>query len=255
MKRNKEKVPEFDEIIFENRNKIYGAYDLRKRYKSTASISILGGVTFSVILLITLSFKTEESPALTGPANVLIVLAKPVNQVIVPPPLPKPPSELMRSINNLPPKVVTDSLEATPFIPITDVINATIKDGNVIDSVVYTEPVTPEIPAEEKIFVAVEEMPEYPGGNSALFKYISENLIYPPDAQINNIQGRVILKFVVNRNGSVDRIEIIRSIDSLLDNEAIRVVKTLPKFRPGKQGGVPVPVWFLLPVLFKIENN
>jgi len=161
----------------------------------------------------------------------------------------------MRSINNLPPKVVTDSLEATPFIPITDVINATIKDGNVIDSVVYTDPVTPEIPAEEKIFVAVEEMPEYPGGNPALFKYISENLIYPPDAQINNIQGRVILKFVVNRNGSVDRIEIIRSIDSLLDNEAIRVVKTLPKFRPGKQGGVPVPVWFSLPVLFKIENN
>ncbi len=255
MKRNKEKVPEFDEIIFENRNKIYGAYDLRKRYKSAASISILGGIAFSVILLITLSFKTEEGTALAGPTNVLIILAKPVDQTVVPPPVPKPPSELIRSINNLPPKVVTDSMETTPFISITDLINATIKDGNVTDSVVYTEPVTPEIPAEDKVFVGVEEKPEYPGGNPALFKYISENLIYPPDAQKNNIQGRVILKFVVNRNGSVDRIEIIRSIDSLLDNEAIRVVKTLPKFRPGKQGGVPVPVWFSLPVLFKIENN
>jgi protein TonB len=146
-------------------------------------------------------------------------------------------------------------METIPFSPITDVVNATIRNGNVIDSAVYTEPVTPEIPVEEKVFVSVEEMPEYPGGNQALLKYISENLIYPQDAQINNIQGRVILKFVVNRNGSVDRIEIIRSIDSLLDNEAIRVVKTLPKFKPGKQGGMPVPVWFSLPVLFKIDDN
>lgn len=256
MKRNKEKVPEFDEIIFENRNKTYGAYDLRKRYKSAASLSILGGIAFSVILLTTLCFKTEEGTASSGPNDdVIYDLSNPVDQTIVPPPLSKPPSELIKSINNLPPKVVIDSLEATPFIPITDVINATIKDSNVTDSVVYTEPVTPEIPAEDKVFVVVEEKPEFPGGNPALFKFISENLIYPPDAQNNNIQGRVILKFVVNRNGSVDRIEIIRSIDSLLDNEAIRVVKTLPKFRPGKQGGVPVPVWFSLPVLFKIENN
>ena len=255
MKRNKEKVPEFDEIIFENRNKNYGAYDLRKKYKSAATISILGGVSFSVILLITLSFKTEEGTALTGPTNVLIELTRPVEQVIVPPPMPKIPSELIRSINNLPPKVVSDSMETTPFIPITDVVNATIKNGNVTDSAIYTEPVAPEIPVEEKVFVSVEEMPEYPGGNQALLKYISENLIYPPDAQINNIQGRVTLKFVVNRNGSVDRIEIIGSIDSLLDNEAIRVVKTLPKFKPGKQGGVPVPVWFSLPVLFKINDN
>ncbi len=255
MKRNKEKVPEFDEIIFENRNKNYGAYDLRKKYKSAASISILGGVTFSVILLIALSLKTEEGTALNGPISVLIELAKPVDQVIVPPPMPKLPSELITSINNLPPKVVSDSTETTPFIPIADVVNATIKNGNVTDSVVYTEPVTPEIPAEEKVFIAVDEMPEYPGGNQALLKYISENLIYPQDAQRNNIQGRVTLKFVVNRNGSVDRIEIIGSIDSLLDNEAIRVVRTLPKFKPGKQGGVPVPVWFSLPVLFKINEN
>ena len=98
-------------------------------------------------------------------------------------------------------------------------------------------------------------MPEFPGGDMALLKYIHENLIYPSDAQINNVQGRVVLKFVVNGDGSVDRIEVIRSVDPLLDNEAIRVIGRLPKFKPGKQGGVPVPVWFTIPVTFRIENN
>ena len=106
-----------------------------------------------------------------------------------------------------------------------------------------------------KVFISVEEKPEYPGGDAALFRFISENLNYPSEAERNNVQGRVILQFVVNPDGSVGKIEILRSIDPLLDNEAIRVVKILPKFKPGKQGGVPVKVWFSLPVLFKIEKN
>jgi periplasmic protein TonB len=256
MKRNTEKVPEFDEIIFENRNKTYGAYDLRKHYKSAANISILSTVAFSAILITALSFSPEKHSASSVlRENVIYDLSKPVDQVRVPPPELKPPPEIIKSINNLQPRVVTDSLEATSFIPITDEINATIKDGEVTDKVVYTEPVAPEIPIENKVFIVVEENPEFPGGNAALFKFISENLVYPRDAQDNNIQGRVILKFVVNPDGSVDRIEVLRGVDPLLDNEAIRVVKTLPKFRPGKQGGVPVHVWFTLPVLFKIETN
>jgi len=254
MKRNNEKVPEFDEIIFENRNKNYGAYNLRKRYKSTASLSILGGIAFSTILITALSFTTKEGTVLKLPVGVIIELTKPVDQVIVPPEL-KPSPELEKIIKNLQPEVVTDSLEVTPFIPITDEINATVKDRKVTDSVVYNDPVTPEIPVETKVFIVVEEPPEYPGGNAALYKFISENLIYPSEAQDNNIKGRVILKFVVNPDGTADRIEVLGSIDPLLDNEAIRVVKILPKFRPGKQGGVPVPVWFILPVLFNIENN
>jgi protein TonB len=255
MKRNNEKVPEFDEIIFENRNKTYGAYDLRKRYKSAASLSILCGIFISAILTIALSFKTEEGSALPGPSGFIIELSKPVDQIVVPPALAKPPAELIKSIQNLQPKVVEDSMETTPFIPITDLVNATIKNGNVNDTTAYIEPVVPEIPVENKIFVVVEENPEYPGGKPALYKFISENLVYPSEAQKNNIQGRVILKFVVNPNGSVDRIEILGSIDPLLDNEAIRVVKIMPKFKPGKQGGVPVPVWYILPISFRIENN
>jgi protein TonB len=255
MKRNYKKVPEFDEIIFENRNKKYGAYDLRKRYKSTASLSILGGITLSALLITVLSLKTEDGTASSGPRDVIITLSKPVDNSIVRPSDVKPPVELIKAIKNLQPEVVTDSLEATPFIPITDVLIATIKDGKVTDSVADKDPVTSEIPVEDKVFIVVEEKPEYPGGEAALFKFISENLVYPTEAQNNNIQGRVILKFVVNPDGSAERIEVLRGIDPLLDNEAIRVVKTLPRFKPGKQGGVPVKVWFMLPVLYKIENN
>jgi len=106
---------------------------------------------------------------------------------------------------------------------------------------------------EPRIFV--EEMPEFPGGNSALLRFVSDALKYPDEAIINNIQGRVTIKFAVNINGSVDRIEVIRGIDPLLDNEALRIISTLPHFKPGKQNGVPVPVWFTIPVVFKIKNN
>lgn len=257
MKRKIEKVPEFDEIIFENRNKTYGAYNLRKHYKSAASISILSVIAFSTILFTALSFTTEKGTTSYIPKNNMVLfLPEPDDHVTVKPPEVKAPPELIKAIKNLQPKIVTDSLEATPFIPITDVLNEATRNGNVTDSaVLYKEPVMPEIPVEDKIFIVVEEKPEYPGGETALFRFIGENLKYPSEAEKNNIQGRVILKFVVNPDGTVGKIEVLRSIDPLLDNEAIRVVKTLPKFRPGKQGGVPVKVWFMLPVLFMIENN
>ena len=105
-----------------------------------------------------------------------------------------------------------------------EIIN-TVQNGNVSDTVTYTEPTDPVLPAEIKPFVFVEEMPEFPGGTDALLKFVGENLRYPEEAQNNNIQGRVILKFVVNPDGSVDRIEILKGVDQLLDDEAIRVVQ------------------------------
>lgn len=255
MKRNNNKVPGFDEIIFENRNKTYGAYDLRKRYKSAASVSILAMITVSAVLISTLSFTPGDTPTKVSPQVSVIELSRPPEQVIVPPPETKPPANLIKSFRNIQPQVVTDSMVTNLDIPITDLINANITNGNLTDTAVYTEPIAPEITVEKKIFTVVEEDPEYPGGYPALFKYIGENLSYPREAERNNIQGKVILKFVVNPDGSVGTIEILKGIDPLLENEAVRVVKTLPKFKPGKQGGVPVHVWFMLPVLFKIENN
>jgi protein TonB len=258
MKRKNEKVPEFDEIIFENRNKTYGAYNLRKRYKSATCLSILTVIAFTTILFAILSFTSErETNTIKATYDPVFKFSEPVDQIVVPPPLVKPPAELLRSIRNLQPIVVSDSNEVTTDIPITDELIANTTNGNVTDtvSVIAKDPVTPEIPFEEPIFIVVQEKPEFPGGDQALYKFIGENLNYPDEAEKNNIQGRVILQFVVNPDGSTDRIVVLRSIDPLLDNEAIRVVKTMPKFKPGKQGGVPVKVWFVLPVLFRIEGN
>jgi periplasmic protein TonB len=255
MKRKNEKFPEFDEIIFANRNKSYGAYDLRKRYKSAANISILGSIAFCSTLLTVISFTTEEGTASSGPKSVIIEISNPIIPDIVQTPELKPPPELIKALKNLQPVITSDTSQITSEIPITDEILDKIRDGNVNDTVVFEEPTDQILPPETKPFIYVEEMPQYPGGDMALMKFISENISYPAEAQNNNIQGRVILKFVVNIDGSVDRIEVLRSVDPSLDNEAVRVIQSLPKFKPGRQGGVPVPVWFSLPVIFRIENN
>ncbi len=116
--------------------------------------------------------------------------------------------------------------------------------GREIDPVVVPDP-------GPRIFV--EEMPEFPGVDAELLRFVSANLKYPDEAVNNNIQGRVTIKFVVNVNGSADRIEVIGPVDPLLDNEAIRIVNLLPRFKPGKQNGVAVPVWFTIPVVFRIK--
>jgi len=255
MKRKNEKVPGFDEIIFENRNKNYGAYDLRKNYKSATSYSILGAIALGVLIMAGISLTTEKGTASTGPNMVIIEIADPVIPEKVRSPEIKPPAELVKTINNIQPVVITDTLMTTSYLPITEDIIDLTEDRNISDTITYTDLPDPVISDEPAPRIFVEEMPEYPGGNFALLKFISENIDYPSEAIVNNIQGRVILKFVVNTDGSVDRIEVIRSIDPLLDTEAIRVVGNLQRFKPGKQAGVPVPVWFSLPVLFKLNNN
>lgn len=255
MKRNENEVPGFDEIVFENRNRLYGAYDLRKRYNSAAGISILGSVTICTLLLISLSFSSGDGIVKADPTNVIIILKDPLLTEPVTPPAPKPPDEILNAVRNLKPEVTDDTLSITQLPPITDILINTSVNGSINDTLVYIEPANTEIPEKNEPRVFVEEMPEYPGGISELMKFVAENLDYPPEAVAANIQGRVVLKFVVNTDGSADRIEVLRSVDPLLDNEAIRVVKSLPHFRPGKQGGVPVPVWFTIPVFFRLENN
>jgi protein TonB len=255
MKRNNEKIPEFDEIIFENRNKNYGAYDLRKRYKSTASFSILCASALGAVLIAILSFKPDKSTIKLKPPDAIYKFTKPVDQVVVPPPELKPPDAITKTIANLKPEVTDDTSKITRYIPTAEEIQKTVQNGNVTDTMRYTEITEPVIPPDPEPVIWVQEMPEYPGGPAALLKYIAENIIYPPDAQNINIQGKVILKFVVKADGSVDRVEVLRGVDPSLDNEAIRVVRTLPRFKPGRQSGIAVPVWFTLPVTFKIENN
>ena len=102
--------------------------------------------------------------------------------------------------------------------------------------------------------VVVEKMPEFPGGQAALFKYLSENVKYPVIAQENGIQGRVICQFVVNTDGSIVNVEVVRSGgDASLDKEAVRVIKSMPKWHPGQQRGKPVRVKYTVPVNFKLQ--
>lgn len=109
---------------------------------------------------------------------------------------------------------------------------------------------------EEVAFVTVEEMPEFPGGQQALFKFLSENVKYPAEAYANGIQGRVICQFVVNKDGSIADVKVVRSGgDPSLDKEAVRVIQLMPKWKPGKQRGKYVRVKYTVPINFKIPTT
>ena len=107
----------------------------------------------------------------------------------------------------------------------------------------------------EQVFTAVEQMPQFPGGDAALMKFISSNINYPQEAYQNGIQGRIIVQLVVKSDGSVGDVKVIRSVDASLDREAIRVCKSLPNFTPGRMNGKAVNVWYTLPITFKLQGS
>lgn len=112
-----------------------------------------------------------------------------------------------------------------------------------------------QTPQDKKPFNTVEVMPSFPGGHDAMNKYISENLKYPIKAQEKGVAGRVTIRFIVRENGEIDDVTVIRGIDEELDEEAIRVVKAMPKWTPGKQKGQAVPVYFTLPIFYKLKKS
>jgi protein TonB len=106
---------------------------------------------------------------------------------------------------------------------------------------------------EEEPYVVVEEMPVFPGGDSTLLAYLAQNTRYPEKAKLNKIMGKVIVRFCVTATGSVDRVSILRGVNTDLDTEASRVVGTLPAFKPGKQNGKNVSVWYMVPIEFALK--
>lgn len=117
---------------------------------------------------------------------------------------------------------------------------------------VIAEPEPPKV-EESKVFDVVEEMPQFPGGPSALFEYLSKNIKYPVVAEENGVQGRVIVTFVVERDGSITDVKVVKSVDPSLDKEAQRVVKSMPHWIPGKQNGSAVRVKYTVPVTFRLQ--
>ncbi len=119
---------------------------------------------------------------------------------------------------------------------------------------IIVEDKKPEPVDDDKVFEVVEQKPQFPGGEAALLKWVSEHIRYPAMAQENNIQGRVIVQFVVTKTGDVGEVKVVRGKDPDLDKEAMRVVKSLPKFVPGKMNGHSVNVWYTLPISFKLQG-
>ncbi len=107
----------------------------------------------------------------------------------------------------------------------------------------------------EQVFITVEQMPQFPGGDAELMRYLQSHMNYPPMAAENNVQGRVVVQFVVDKTGRVGEVKVVRSVDRDLDKEAVRVCKSLPKFTPGRQNGQAVSVWYTLPVTFKLQGT
>ena len=120
------------------------------------------------------------------------------------------------------------------------------KEEVIVEKKVEAEP--------EKVFTAVEQMPQFPGGDAELMKFFSKNIKYPTMAMENNIQGRVVVQFVVTKTGAIGEVKVVRSVNRDLDREAIRVCKSLPRFTPGKMNGQAVNVWYTLPVNFKLQG-
>ena len=110
--------------------------------------------------------------------------------------------------------------------------------------------------SNDEVFHSSGHMPSFPGGDVALMKFIKDNMIYPPEALKNRIEGKVIIQFVVTKTGKVGKIKVARSVNKKLDQEAVRLIKLLPDFSPGRNNvGEPVNVWYILPVIFKLPDN
>jgi protein TonB len=163
-----------------------------------------------------------------------------------PPPPPPPPAPAVVEVL----QVVDDNVKLADID-----IASSEDDSKAAQTQVYTPPAVVEEEEEsaQQIFTVVEEAPEFPGGQTELLKYLSKNIKYPVIAQENGIQGRVTVSFVVNRDGSIVDAEVIRGIDQSLDKEALRVVNSMPKWKPGKQRGKPVRVKYTVPVTFRLQ--
>ena len=156
-----------------------------------------------------------------------------------------------------PPPQVTDVLVIVDDdVELDDVLD--IFDTEMDNTREFDMIITIDVEDEERdvdvIHIIVEDDPEFPGGNEALLRYLAQNTRYPPIAQENGIQGKVHVRFVVEPTGDVSNVEVIRGVDPSLDREAVRVVSTLPRFKPGRQRNRPVRVWYTVPINFTLQN-
>jgi periplasmic protein TonB len=211
---------------------------------------MIGLVLALAITLVAFEWKT--SPKKTGSLGK--IETQEVEEEIIPitreqevkPPPPPPPPKVVEVLN-----IVDDDVEIEDELVIedTEADEETMID---VEPVISTE-TEEEEEEESKVFFIVEDMPEFPGGDMALRQYIANTIKYPVIAQENGIQGKVYVTFVVDQDGGVSDARIARGVDPSLDKEALRVVNSLPKWKPGKQRGKPVRVSYTVPINFVLQ--
>ena len=253
----KQRVESLEEIVFKSRNKEYGAYVLRNKYRKYTTISliiaifIIGAiVAYPVIAAyinknrMIIENKTVETEMLNAPKA----------EQPPPPPPPPPPPDVVQQQRFVAPVVTSDSVETT--MATQDDLSAKPNveaPAEEIIEVVETKTQVIEQEAPKEIFTVVEEQPSYPGGDDARVKFLQANIKYPEEAKELGTQGKVFVTFVVEVDGSITDVKVLRGIGAGCDEEAIRVVKSMPKWVPGKQRGVPVRVQFNLPIKFTLQ--
>lgn len=274
---------EWCDIIFDNKNKDFGAYALRQKSDGRHNVSMVVVVIFIIVvwILSLVVSKIQQAIAEARPEDKIEQIVTSVaeaeeeeeeeeeEQERYEEPEPEAlPEEILntvkvtelliakdeevnkedeiKSADEL--KETTTAFGQTNFDQGTDDRNVVREHKNEVIVEEKTEVV------EEKVFTAVEQMPRFPGGDEALMKYLSTHINYPTMAMENNIQGRVIVQFVVEKTGKIGEVKVVRSVDRDLDKEAVRVCKSLPDFIPGKMNGQAVAVWYTLPVNFKLQG-
>lgn len=276
---------EWCDLVFEGKNKDFGAYVIRTestmRHKKAVLWTLIGTIIFSLMVFgyVKVSRYIEEKRIAEWADQVEVIIdmsqeaeePEPEQQVLEQE-KPEVLQDVLNSIKVTELQIVEDNeVNREDEILSQDEIEQTnrafgqtnVDNGQddrtqfqtAVDEVVVEKKEEKPKEVKEEIHTLVEQMPQFPGGDAALMKYLSSHINYPPMAAENNVQGKVILQFVVEKDGRVGEVKIARSVDKDLDKEAIRVVKSLPKFTPGRQNGYPVRVWYTLPVNFKLQGT
>ncbi len=260
-----------DEIIFQNRNKAYGAFLLRNIYGDHVMKATLGAISVFIFINISISyygsqkFDTNVDKEPTVFLDPRFDMAIPDIKVIIPPKPIVQSSVQARSSIFVAPKVVSEDVAEQKENFQTPQENTVIDNKNTNgtgnstiltngdEGVGFEEENVKTAIVDKKVHTFVEQMPSFPDGEAALFKFISEHMNYPTVAKENNIVGTVFLSFTINIDGSVQDIEVKRGIGGGCNEEAIRVIASMPLWNPGKQNGSPVRVRYSLPLKFVLH--
>ncbi|MCE3226267.1 MAG: energy transducer TonB [Bacteroidetes bacterium] len=251
-----------NDIVFEGRNQEYGAYELRRNYNMRITIIIGSMILFSLFLFGLKKFADRPKVEVvqeTLKNTVIDITPPPPVEDQPPPPPPPPPPPMVEMVKFVPPVIKDDAKEEEPQKTIEDVkdVNVGKKDqeGEKEITAPETNTATSTEPAAPEIFTIVEEQAEFPGGVAEMAKYIQKTLQYPAMAREAGISGKCFLKFVVNETGEISDVQVLKGVPGCTDcdKEAIRVVRSMPKWKAAKMTGRSVKCYFNLPISFKIQ--